>query len=138
MTTSTPSTPECRVREWCRSGEGTERTCFDGDASIVHVAANVSEDLGLETKLADGLAVDARLFGGGGGSEFDVFYTKGVECLCDGDLCLCIEEGIGELLALWTMCEEEYCEDGRDEPLRVLSMILKFEMLFRKSEARGA
>ena len=84
-----------------------ERTCLNGDASIVHMAANVGKDLGIEAKLADGFAVDAGLLGGGGGSEFDVFYTKGIECLGDGDLCLCVEEGISELFALWRMREQE-------------------------------
>lgn len=76
------------------------RTGLDGDASIVHVAADVGEDLGLEAKVTDGLAVDARLLGGSGGGELDVLYTKGIECLGDGDLRLGVEEGIGELFAL--------------------------------------
>lgn len=76
------------------------QTGFDGDPSIVHVATDVGENLGLEAELAYGLAIEARLFGGGGRCELDVLYTKGIECLCDGDLCLCVEEGIGKLFAL--------------------------------------
>ena len=69
------------------------------------MASNVGEDLCFEAKVADGLAIDARLFGGGGGSEFDIFYPKGIECLGDRDFCLCVEEGIGELFALWSKYE---------------------------------
>ena len=133
------------------------QTGLDGDACIVHVAANVGENLGLEAELADGLAIIARLLGGGGGGEFDVLYTKGIECLGDGDLCLGVEKGIGELFALWESMSGiiglfGFCgatrkrrKTGKERekkvcngPLRVLSMILKFEMLFKKSEARGA
>lgn len=64
------------------------------------MAANVGEDFGLETELAYGFAVDARLFGGGGRGKLDVLYAKGIECLCDGDLRLGVEEGISELFAL--------------------------------------
>lgn len=60
MTTSTPSTPVIRqqhetrvLRDACRA----RHTSLDGDASIVHVATNVGENLGLETELANGLAV---------------------------------------------------------------------------------
>lgn len=64
------------------------------------MAADVSENLGFKAEAADGLAIDARLFGGSGGGEFDVLYTEGIECLGDGDLRLGVEEGIGELFAL--------------------------------------
>lgn len=76
------------------------QTGLYGDAGIVYVAANVGEDLGLESELADCLAVDTRLLRGGGGGELDVLYTKSIERFGDGDLCLGVEEGIRELFAL--------------------------------------
>lgn len=65
MTTSTPSTP-VMGSDGGVSVRKKGRTGLDGDASIVHVAADVGKNLGLEAKLADGLAIDAGLFGGGG------------------------------------------------------------------------
>lgn len=49
--------------------------------------------------------------------------------------------GLGRLLRAEEYQEEKIQTEKKkvcNEPLRVLSMILKFEMLFRKSEARGA
>jgi hypothetical protein len=78
----------------------TVRTSFDGDPGIVHVAADVGEDLGLESELADGLAVCAGLLRGGGGGEFNVLDPEGIEGLGDRDFSLGVEEGVGKLLAL--------------------------------------
>jgi hypothetical protein len=55
-------------------------TRLDGQTGVVHVTPDVCEDLGLlEAELADGLAVRARLGGGGGRGELDVFDSKVVE-----------------------------------------------------------
>jgi hypothetical protein len=64
------------------------------------VAADVGEDLGLETELADLLAVRARLLGCGGGRELDVLDTERVERLGNRDLRLGVEERVRELLTL--------------------------------------
>ena len=60
----------------------------------------MSEDLGLESEVADGLAVEAGLLTGSGGSEFDVVDAEVVQSLGDANLGLGVEEGVGELLAL--------------------------------------
>jgi hypothetical protein len=97
----------------------------------------VGKDLGLETKLADRLAVCARLFRGRRRGELDVLYTKGIEGLGDCDFGLGVEEGIGKLLSLCNMLERVNDRE-RDRPLRVLSIILKLDMLDKKSDGRGA
>lgn len=78
----------------------TVDTSLDGDAGIVHVATNVGEDLGTETELADGLAVETRLLRGSGGGKLNILDTKGIEGLGNSDLGLGVEEGIGELFTL--------------------------------------
>ena len=60
----------------------------------------MSEDLGLETEVADGLAVEAGLLTGSGRGEFDVVDAEVVQGLGDANLGLGVEEGVGELLAL--------------------------------------
>lgn len=77
----------------------TVHTRLYGNASIVHVASDVSQDLGLETELADGFTVCSRLLGCGGRGEFNVLYAKVGEGLCDSDLCFRVKKGVGEL---WT------------------------------------
>lgn len=77
-----------------------KRTSLDGDASIIHVATNVSENLGLETHLADLDAVLARLLGRSGRSDLDVLDSKVGQSLRNLHLGLGVEEGIGELLSL--------------------------------------
>ena len=65
---------------------------------------NVRQDLGLQTKLANGFAVGSGLFGRSGRSELDVFHTKGIEGLGDFDFGSGVEEGVGELFALcWVL-----------------------------------
>jgi hypothetical protein len=100
MTTSTPSTPGLPRQTPSLAQKYIVRTSFDGDPGIVHVAADVGEDLGLESELADGLAVCAGLLRGGGGGEFNVLDPKGIEGLGDRDFSLGVEEGVGKLLAL--------------------------------------
>jgi len=73
----------------------------------------MGQDLGLEAKLADGLAVLARLGRGSGRGEFDVLDTKVGESSGDLDLGLPVEEGIGELLAF------SECTLDDLEPVRV-------------------
>lgn len=72
---------------------------LDGDSRIVHVAADVSENLGLETELADSFTVPSRLFAGGGRRHLNVVDTKLIQRFRDFDLGLEVEVGIGELLA---------------------------------------
>lgn len=64
------------------------------------MAADVSQDLGLEAELADGLAILAGLLRGSGRGKLNVVDTKVVEGLGNLDLGLGVEEGVGELLAL--------------------------------------
>ena len=101
------------------SARGTRHTSLDGDASIVQVATNVAEDLGLETELADGLAICTtslapsvdrnsredghtlpRLLRCRGAGELDVLDTERIKRLRNRNLGLGIEEGICELLTL--------------------------------------
>ena len=78
----------------------TVNTGRDGQLGIVHVTSHVSEDLGLETEVADGLAVEAGLLTRSGRGELDVVNAEIVQSLGDSDLGLSVEEGVGELLAL--------------------------------------
>lgn len=137
------------VRELAKEGRGADDNVnavdagFDGDARIVHVAADVGEDLRVEAELADGFAVRTGLLGRGGRGELEVLDTERIERPCDRDLRLRIEESVGELFALCSSRIDVSEVKGRsqardDRPRRVLSMILKFEMLLRKSDARGA
>ena len=58
MTTSTPSTPgQIAQSPGVDQGYTTVHTSFDSYPGIVHMTPDVSEDLGLETKLADRLAI---------------------------------------------------------------------------------
>jgi hypothetical protein len=77
-------------------------TSLNSDPGIVHMASNVCENLGLESELADGLAISAGLLRCSGRGELDILDTECIESLRDGDLGLRIEESIGELLALCT------------------------------------
>lgn len=45
---------------------------LDGNPGIVHVASNVAEDLGLETQLADGLAIQLGLLRRSRRSQFEL------------------------------------------------------------------
>jgi hypothetical protein len=65
------------------------------------MAANMSEDLGLETKLADSFTVEAGLLGGSRGSQLNVIDTESIESLGDCNLGLGIKECVGELLSLY-------------------------------------
>lgn len=69
-------------------------------ASIVHVAADVSQDLGLEAELADGLAILAGLLRGSRRGKLDIIDAKVIESPGDLNLGLGVEEGIGKLLSL--------------------------------------
>jgi hypothetical protein len=78
----------------------TVNTSLDSNLDIVHVAADVGQDLGLEAELADGLAVETGLLRGTRRGELDAVNTKLVESLGDLDLGLGVKVGIGKLLAL--------------------------------------
>ncbi|CRK33971.1 hypothetical protein BN1708_006226, partial [Verticillium longisporum] len=75
-------------------------TSLDGQAGVIHVAAHVSQDLGLETELADGLAVPTGLFAVFQARQLDVVDAEVIESLGNLDLSLGVEEGVGKLLAL--------------------------------------
>ena len=64
------------------------------------MASDVSEDLGLETELADGFAVCSGLLGGSWRCKFYVFYTESIQCFGDCDFGFGVEEGIGKLFTL--------------------------------------
>lgn len=101
MTTSTPSTPAKREMSNLASTQvGGKQTCFDCYPRIVHMAADMSQNLGLQAKLANGLAIQAGLLRRSRRGKLDVFYTEGIERLCNGDLSFRVKEGIRELLAL--------------------------------------
>jgi len=67
---------------------------------IVHVTSDVRENLGLQSQLADGLAVLAALLTRTRASELDAVDTESIKLLGDRNLGLGVEVGIGELLAL--------------------------------------
>lgn len=71
------------------------------------MASDVREDLGLESELANGLAVCTRLLGGSRGGELDVLHTESIESLGDSDLSLSVEECVCKLLSLYerTRCD---------------------------------
>ena len=99
--------------------------CLDGDFGIGHVAADVCEDLALETELANSFTVLARLLRGGRGGELDVVGTKLIEGFGNFDLLCGVEVGIREsemtvsTSSCWGRSELAYCSPSR----RVLSMI---------------
>lgn len=78
----------------------TVDTSLDGNLGVLHVAANMCQDLRLEAELANGLAILAGLLGGGGAGQFNVIDAKFIKSLCDLDLGIEIKIGIAELLAL--------------------------------------
>ena len=86
---------------------------LDRHARVVHVAADVREDLGVEPEPADGLAVQPALLRGRGARQLDVVDPELVQRPRDLDLLLRVEEGVGELLAL--------SQRALDDPARGLS-----------------
>lgn len=64
------------------------------------MAADMSENLGAESELANGLAIKTRLFRCGGRCQLNVLDTKGIQSLRDGDLGLGVKESICELFPL--------------------------------------
>lgn len=75
-------------------------TGLDSDLDIVHVTSDVSQDLGLQAELADGLAVLARLLACARAGQLDAVHSKFIQLLGDCDLHVGVEVGIGELLTL--------------------------------------
>ncbi len=89
---------------------------LDGDARVVHVASNVSQDFGIQAKIADGLTVPSRLIGGCWRRELDILDAKLVKGFGDGDLGLSVEEGIGKLLPLYgKTCQQCERSGGNDK-----------------------
>ena len=64
------------------------------------MTTDVGEDFGLQTKLANGLAVPSRLLGSCWRRELQILDAKFVEGFSDGDLGLGVKEGIGKLFPL--------------------------------------
>ena len=64
------------------------------------MAANMGEDLGAESELADGLAIKTRLLRCSGRCQLNVFDTKGIQCLGNSDLGLGVEESVCKLFSL--------------------------------------
>ena len=89
-----------QVRRRANDNIETIDTGFYGHAGVVHVAAHVGQDFGLETELADGLAVLSRLLGSGRRCEFDVVDAEVIQSLGNLDLGFGVEKGVGKLLAL--------------------------------------
>jgi hypothetical protein len=77
------------------------RTRLNSDAGIVHVTADMREDLGLEAELADCLAICPRLLWGGRRCQFNVFHAESIQRLCDGDFGFGVEESVRKLFALY-------------------------------------
>lgn len=73
---------------------------LDGYLDIVHMTSHMREDLGLQSELADGLAVESALLTGARASELDAVNAKGIKLLGDGNLGLGIKVCIGKLLSL--------------------------------------
>lgn len=59
-----------------------------------HMTSNMGENLGLETKFANRLAILSALFTSGRRSEFDVVDTKIIECSGDFDFGREVKEGV--------------------------------------------
>lgn len=81
----------------------TVDTSLNSDFDIVHVTPDVGQDLGLETKLADGLAVQTRLLARARAGKLNAVNTELIQSLGNPDLGLGVEVCVGELLAL-TKC----------------------------------
>ncbi len=69
------------------------------------MTTDVGQDFGLQTKLADGLAVPSRLFRSCRRRELYILDAEFVEGFSNGDLGLGVKECIGKLLPL---CAELY------------------------------
>jgi hypothetical protein len=94
------------VRVLAKEGAGTDNnintihTSLNSNLDIIHVTANMGQDLCLETKLADGNTVQTRLLRGTRRCEFNTVDAKVVKGLCNLDLGGLVKVGIGKLLAL--------------------------------------
>jgi hypothetical protein len=139
ITTSTPLTPRRSLVLAFHLGK--DNTCLHSNACVIHVTPDVCQDLGFESKLANSFTIQPGLFRCSGGSEFDVFNSESIQRLGNRNFRLRIKECICKLLS--------FCALGPGKPgitniqttyipLRVLSMILKLDMLLRKSAYRGA
>lgn len=63
------------------------------------MAANMSQDLGLETQVGNGYAIESGLLRSGRGGQLDVLDTEIIERLGDLNLLGGVKESVGELLA---------------------------------------
>lgn len=107
---------------------------FYCDTGVVQMTSNVSEDFGLESKVADDLTISSRLFRRCRRSELDVFDSEGIQSFRYPDLGVCIKEGVGKLqeygqsqFDTQTLGSLVTCSPSR----KVLSIILKLETLER-------
>ena len=78
----------------------TVNTSLNSDLDIVHVTSDVSQDLGLQAELANGLAVLAGLLACAGAGELNAVNTKFIQLLGNCNLHVGVKVGIGELLTL--------------------------------------
>ena len=90
------------MRVFAKEGGGADNDidavhpCFNCDFGILHIAADMGEDLALETELADSFTVLAGLLRGSWRGELDVVGAEFVKCFGDFDLLVRVEVGIGE------------------------------------------
>lgn len=83
-----------------RSEKKEELTSLDRDPRVVHMTPDMSQDLALQSHVADLDAVLTTLLGSGGRSEFNVLYSKVGQGLRDLHLGFRVEERIRELFSL--------------------------------------
>ncbi len=94
------------VRELTQIAAGAEQhvdaVCagLDGDARIVHMAAHMRQNLGLQAQLSDALNVEPALGAGYWRRQFQVLHAKRIEQFGNLHLLIAGEERVGKLLAL--------------------------------------
>lgn len=161
ITTSTPSTPVIhRVRSASSiRPSACMRTSFYRDSGIVHMTPDVRQNLGLQSELADSLAIctyrdvrgvdditrryaPLRDCSEATGLVSSMYSTpKASNALAIAILVLvskkalanCSPSGRNEKFSAHSPHREKRCS-----PRNVLSMMLKLQTLLRKSDARGA
>lgn len=69
------------------------------DTGVIHVTADMGENLSFEPELANSLTILPRLLRGGGGSQLNVVHAKVVQGFGNFDLSLGVEESVRKLFA---------------------------------------